>query len=298
MYCSVPHGGAIKTTSRPSGRQEAWGKLDGDEVFALIACCILGGRFIFHWYGALLGVTPLAASFLQRLVLALVPLGCLVLVQFVLSRWSAHEVREGGEYDFLFVAGGVAWLGFAATLARVIGVSARDDAIQARNPAGVIALCGVMIGATLCYAGANIGEGATIWMTFNPAVLATAVWFALWLALELTTAAADAVSIDRDLASSIRLAGFLISSGLVLGRAVAGDWHSWEQTVDDFITQGWPAAPFMLVAVLLQILWRPTPTTPRHPIVRRGAVPAAILVCAAVLYVLWLGPFEHGTKGG
>jgi len=272
--------------------------LDGDEVFALIACCIMGARFLFRWYRGIFLVTTIAASNVQRLVLAIVPMACLLLLQLVLSGWSAHEVREGAEYDLLFMAGGAAWLGLAVGAAMILGISARDDAIESRNSAAVAAACGAMTGAMLCYAGANIGEGATIWMTFQPAVLATAAWFGLWTLLELTTRTADAIAIDRDLASGLRLAGFLMSVGLILGRAVAGDSHSWDETLHDFLHQGWPAAPLTFAAAMLQILWRPSPAIPCHVAFRRGVLPAAIFVGLSVAYVLWLGPFAHAGKGG
>jgi hypothetical protein len=272
--------------------------LDGDEIFALIACGILGARFLLRWYGGILLVNQLACSYFQRLVLGLAPLGCLILLQFVLTRWSAHEVREGPEYDLLFILGGAAWLGFAVAMAMTLGISARDDAIESRNGAAVAAICGGMTGSMLCYAGANIGEGATIWMTFQPAVLATATWFALWFVLELAARVADAVAIDRDLASGLRLGGCLIATGLILGTAVAGDWHSWGETIHDFTHQAWPAALLTFFAAVLQFLWRPTPVMPSHPVFRRGLLPATIFVCLSILYVLWLGPFEHLAKGG
>jgi hypothetical protein len=204
--------------------------LDGDEFLALVVASIVGGAAALRWYAALITVTRRAASPVHRFILALAPLACLAIVQGVLACCAAHEVKQAAEYDFLFVAGGAAWLGATTLGLPLADVCPRDDAIESRNPAGVISLCGAWIGVTLCYAGGNIGEGPTIWTTFVPAAAATAALLFLWLLLAVATGVSENIAIDRDAASALRLAGFLIAAGLVLGRAVAGDFQSWEAT--------------------------------------------------------------------
>jgi len=73
-----------------------------------------------------------------------------------------------------------------------------------------------MLGMSTCYAGANIGEGATIWTTFFPAAAGALLLLGLWLLIEITTGISAHISIDCDLASGIRLAGLLIAIGLIL----------------------------------------------------------------------------------
>lgn len=270
--------------------------MEGDEVLALIASCIVGVRFLFLWYRNLLCITALARSIVQRLVLGGIPIGCLLLLQFVLDRWSAHEVRDDAHYDVLFMAAGAAWLAGANGLLLLFGISVRSDAIEARDPAAIAVACGALLGVTLCFAGANVGEGPTIWTTFGPAALASGAWAGLWLLVELPTDSAEAIAIDRDLATGLRLAGLLISTGLVLGRTVAGDWVSSPNTFEDFVRQGWPAGAMASAAVLMQAAWRPTPSVPRHPVFRRGILPALVLVAVAIGYVIWLGPFNGAGK--
>ena len=224
------------------------------------------------------------------------PIGCLTGLQLVLSRWAAHEVREDSQYDILFLCGGAAWLGLVGWSLCFVGLVARDDAVETSNTAGVAVLCGAWIGATLCYAGANIGEGPTIWTTFGSAALATGALLALWFILELITHVSEAVVVDRDVASGVRVAGFLIAAGLVLGRAVAGDWVSSQQTLHDFLVLGWPAVLLLLPAIVFQYLWRPTPRQPTHPVLALGLTPATGLFVVALLYLLLLGAQDLHPK--
>lgn len=271
--------------------------MDGDEVLALIVSAGIALAAAIRWYGGLMTITALAGGRVHRAWLAIVPVACLASLQVVLNRWAAHEVREQPEYDLLFLVGGAAWLGLAGWSMPIVGLIGRDDGVENPNLAGVIALCGTWIGAILCYAGGNVGEGPTIWTTFGPSALASAALLLAWLVLEFLTHISEAIAVERDPASGARLAGFLIASGLVLGRAVAGDWVSTEDTIHDVIVLGWPVVLFFLSAVILQFIWQPRPERPRHPIVACGVVPSVALVFIAALYVLLLGTPTHQQQG-
>ncbi|HEY2584591.1 MAG TPA: hypothetical protein VGI81_02355 [Tepidisphaeraceae bacterium] len=271
--------------------------MDGDEVFALVAGGIIAAVTAVRWYAALVTVTRRAAPAHHRLILALIPLACLAGVQYVLACCAAHEVREAAEYDVLFLAGGAAWLGLTTVGLPLLDLCPRDDAIETRNLAAVVAVCGAWAGATLCYAGGNIGEGPTIWTTFVPAAAATGTLFGLWLLLAIATGVSESVSIDRDVASAFRLAGFLVAAGLVLGRAVAGDFHSWDGTWRDFLAEGWPAIPIWAWAMILQLALRPTPGRPEGSLLRAGLLPVASMILVAILDLLVLGGPEHHPNG-
>jgi uncharacterized membrane protein YjfL (UPF0719 family) len=272
--------------------------LDGDEVFALVVSLAIAAVGAVRWYADLFRVTSFASPRGHRMILGFFPLLCIALVYGVLVCCSAHEVREDAIYDVLFLAGAGAWLGVAGVGLQLIGICPRDDAIETRNSAAVMAICGTWLGATLCYAGANIGEGATIWMTFVPAAAATGALLVLLLLLELFSAVSESITLDRDCASALRLAGFLVAAGLILGRSVAGDFHSWNETSHDFLVQGWPALPALAATVVLHRLLRPTPLRPEGPILSAGLAPAAAMIMIAVIDLLMLGLPEHLHKGG
>lgn len=272
--------------------------MDGDEGFALLASSIIVIVAAGRWYVSLIRVTRLASPPLHRLVLGLFPLLCIALVQGFLACCAAHEVHEDAIYDVLFLAGAGAWIALAGVGVQLIGISPRDDAIEAHNPAAVIAVCGTWAGATLCYAGANVGEGATIWMTFIPAAMATVALGVSLLILEIFAAVSESITLDRDCASALRLAGFAIAAGLVLGRSVAGDFHAWDETWHDFLVQGSPVLPMLVATIILQHLLRPTPQRPQGPIVSAGLVPGATMIMIATIDLLMLGVPEHVRWGG
>jgi hypothetical protein len=257
--------------------------LDGDEFLAFTVSLAIAAVGAARWYAGLFRIMPLGARGRFRFALGAVPLLCIAFVQAVLSCCSAQEVRDGPIYDVLFLVAGAAWLAMTAAALHLIGISPRQDALENRNGAAAIAVCGAWVGATLCYAGANIGEGATVWTTFIPAAGGSAALFLLLLLLQLFTRVSDAVSIDRDEASALRLAGLLISGGVIVGRAVAGDFRSWDATWHDLIVLGWPVIPLLAAAIALQLCFRPTPQRPEGHVVAGGLLPAlAMILCAIV----------------
>src|ERR1043165_9310172 len=106
----------------------------------------------------------------------------------------------------------------AKWLCSLLGICFREDVLDRDNPAAAVVVCGASVAATLTFAAANIGEGPTVWTTIFPALMATTGLFILWLALESMSRISTSVTEDRDVAAGVRLAGFLISIGLMLGR--------------------------------------------------------------------------------
>jgi hypothetical protein len=153
----------------------------------------------------------------------------------------------------------------------------------------VPAVIGALLGVTLCYAGGNIGDGPGWWVVLFSAGLATSVLLAAWMALTQLTPVADSVTIDRDPAAGIRLGAFLASCGLILGRAVAGDWRSAAGTVVDFST----CLPYVLLTVIaatfVERLARPTPHTPHAPFVASGILPSLLYLIIAIGAVAIMG---------
>jgi hypothetical protein len=266
-----------------------------DETFTFFACGVFSVIAGFRYYLPLFSVTLLAGGLLVRLALALAPPLCLILLLPVLFRLTSHEVKDDHSYVLLFLLAGIVWLAIANITAMLLGISVRDDAIERRNPAAAIANCGAMLGLTCAYAGANVGEGATIWMTFGPAVLATLAWAAAWMVYQLLTGVADAVTLERDLPSALRLAGLLVAIGLILGRAVAGDYESAQRTLEDLAAQAWPVIPLTLAAAIVQWRLRPTPRRSSSRGIRAALILPAIYVAVAIC---WLVVLDAPRMGG
>ena len=264
-----------------------------------------GDEFLFFWAAAavalvgtvraglmLIRTAPLRSNARPKLALAVVVAACLAGLWVVLRNW-ADPASVAGHFDFelLFIFGGIAWLLLAMRFGfPLMGLSVRDDAIERQNLAATVAACGGVIGVMLAYAQSNIGGGPTIWTTLVPALVATVALFAVWAFAEFVGGGiSENVTIDRDVASGVRLAALLVSAGAVLGRAMAGDWTGWPDTFVDFARLGWPALALAAIVAVVHRVCRPTPRRPRPGVFAFGVVPSAVLLAATGLYFLALG---------
>jgi hypothetical protein len=230
-----------------------------------------------------------------RCALSITPIICLCGLWFVLAHWADPKYVVGQlDYQLLFATGGMMWMWLVAWLGPWFGLSVLDDALDRANPAAASVACGAVLGAMAIYAGSNVGSGPTIWTTIAPAFAATGAWLALWFAVELVTHLSESIAIDRDLAAGLRHAGFLLATGLILGRATAGDWTSWNSTFSEMLHIGWPVILLGAVAVVLSVMCRATPERPSPGVVSLGFIPALIFVIAAIGYIAVLGPADIG----
>jgi uncharacterized membrane protein YjfL (UPF0719 family) len=246
---------------------------------------ILAGILWLGWLWQVCLQARRCSRFADRWLLLAVPALCAALLWGVLRNLAADDVREAPVYLYLYMVLGAAWLAVAVRFLPLFGLSARDDVVERGNRAAALALSGALLGITLCYAGGNIGNGPGWWVVVFCAALATGALFALWFSLDQVTGLADAVTIDRDPAAGVRAAAFFLGTGLILGRAVAGDWESATATVSDFGAAGWPALVLFLLAVYVERHLRPTAERPNLPLVTHGWLPAAAylgLAAAAV----------------
>lgn len=269
-------------------------EFSGDEIiFSFLSLVIAFGGAVM-WYSPVIRMAMLGRS-RGRIIVALMPLLAISPLIPVLALWAdpVYVVRDPA-YQGLFAVGGLAWIWLAGALLPIVGLSVRDDALERRNRAAAIATGGMIVGAGIIYACANIGGGPTIWTTLLPAFVATFGWLLLQLMVESMTHPSEAIAIDRDPASAIRHAATAIATALILGRAVAGDWRSWERTWRELLWQGWPAVMVTIVAVVLQVVFRPTPRCPFPSKRWKGIWPAALFLAAAVIDWLWLGWPEIG----
>ncbi len=227
-------------------------------------------------------------SWTMRLCIA----ASVVLIAIGLWRWGAVEVRGHFEEVFFLTFLGVVWLIASLHLFPWLGLCIADDAIERRNPAALVALSGATLAVAITYVAGNFGEGPSYWNNIFSAGLGTIGLFAIWFMFELGGRVSVSITEERDFASGVRLCGYLLATGLILGRAVAGDWHSGSVTVHDFFYDGWPAAVLCVVAVIIERFARPTRERPCPGWVRYGFLPALIYVGVAITWICHLGPWE------
>jgi hypothetical protein len=216
----------------------------------------------------------------------------LVLVAVTLEFWGAAEIRATVTEVFFLTFMAAVWLILATKLFPWMGLSLRDDAVERKNPSALVALCSAVLALGIIYAGANIGEGPSFTNNFFCDVIGSASFFLLWFLLELFGKVSRSIAEDRDLATGLRTCGLFLAFGLIIGRALAGDWHSEAATVRDFIRDGWPAAVLLVLALIVEPFARPNRREPIRPFPVYGLLPAALYISLGAVWLWHLGPWE------
>ena len=214
------------------------------------------------------------------------------MVAVALHLWGAAEVRANAGDVFFLTFVGTVWLVLATKLFSWLGLSFRDDAVERRNIAALTALCGAVPAVALTYIGGSLGEGPSYWNNVFSASLGTVGLLGVWLLLELGAKVSVSIAEERDFASGLRMCGFLLAIGLVLGRAAAGDWHSESATVRDFIRDGWPATILWVIALVIERLLRPSRRRPFPAWLSYGLLPALFYLALAAAWLWHLGAWE------
>lgn len=261
------------------------------EKLVLVVCLAVAVIGWGTWTVGLVRPTRLGRPGHARGPLALAAGLSLVLLYLVLTTFAAADVRTAPQYLLFYEVMGAAWVGLGLRLTAWMGVSTRDDAVERGNRAATWTLAGATLGLMLCFAGANIGNGPGWWVVVFCAALATAGWVVAWLIVELGGGASELITVERDVASGLRLGGFLIGVGLVCGRAAAGDWVSADAALSDFARVAWPVAPAALAEVALCRLLPPVPHASATHLLSVGVVPALLYVLVTGTYVYVRGPW-------
>jgi uncharacterized membrane protein YjfL (UPF0719 family) len=216
----------------------------------------------------------------------------LLLVAAALHAWGAAEIRANFSEVAFLTCVATACLVLATKLFSWFGLNFRDDVVERKNTGALIALCGAAAGIALIYTGGSVGEGPSYLNNVFSAGLAATGFFVLWALLEFGGDVSVSITEERDVASGVRLCGFLVGIALVLGRAVAGAWHSESATVHDFINDGWFAVVLGAIAVPIEHFTRPNRHHPFRSWTMHGLFPAVFYVVAAIFWLWHLGPWE------
>jgi hypothetical protein len=262
--------------------------MSGDEFIVLVLSAIVAAFAWYRWYAAAT-VRALVNRNASRFIFIVAPVACSAMLFLVLRWWAADDVRNSGTYLLFYMVAGAAWIGACGQLLSLLGISPRDDAVERQNLAAAFATAGALAGITFCFAGANVGNGPGWWVVVFSAGLSTGAFFVLWALVENLTGISERITIERADGAGLRLAGFLIAMGMILGRAAAGDWVSAEATVRDFVMVAWPVMPLAGAAVVVERV-SPYDVNAHTEDSLVGLLVAGIFVALSSLYVfVWQG---------
>lgn len=250
-------------------------------VVSFFLAVILWGRF--YWLAA--ATLPGARGRSGRTALLLAPAIALIACELILITLAARDVRNSPTYLGFYSVVAAAWLSLFTSVLTLSGISPRDDVFERSNRAAGWACTGAILGAAFCFAGGNVGDGPGWWVVLFSAALATFALFVLWLIVELFAGFSESITVDRDDGAGLRLAGALAGLGLILGRAVSGDWRSAEATIEDFVNGGWPALVLSAAVVIMERSYQSSAGRRSPNILVQGLVPALSYVGSAAIYL-------------
>lgn len=259
-----------------------------DEIFVLIVSLIISVIGWGKWYFQLLSVSNRKSSG-PRLILFLAPIAAATSLYYVLTKFASFDVKDSSAYLFFYMVVGAAWTAGALHLFPFRGLSPRDDVAERGNSSAAWAIAGCLIGVTWAFAGANIGDGPGWWVVFFCAGLSTIGFFLLWTLINQFGSTIEAIVVDRDVATGIRFGGLMLSIGMILGRAAAGNWVSSAEAVEVFIKVGWPSLLLGLGGIIFERFLRPTPQHPSRAFMPFGLFPAILYVFSAAAYIFSIG---------
>jgi uncharacterized membrane protein YjfL (UPF0719 family) len=154
---------------------------------------------------------------------------------------------------------------------------------ERRNPAALVAVVGAFLGTTLFLAGSYMSHDPGLEIVIVAAGVTMFIWFVLWCLVELASGRviSERITVERDSASSVRLASLLTANGLILGTAAAGGWIP--NRFPDFALSASPALALTAVATVVERLSKSRST------VGRSAFIAAVYVVGAAAWAIHLG---------
>jgi uncharacterized membrane protein YjfL (UPF0719 family) len=251
--------------------------LDSLEAFVLVVSVIVSTQQWFSWYRGIFEVNRLGVPWRQRVPLSIAPPLCMAILFTSLRKFGDDAVRHNFWYLLLYLSLGAAWLAGIAAISSLLGVSARDDALERANHSATWAVSGALVGATFCFAGANIGNGPGVEVVLFSAFLATGLFLLLWLVAEWFGTFSEEITVERNLGAGIRLGGFLAAIGILCGWTVTGDWVSVATTLNDFGRSAWPAILLSAVVIVIEAAKK---TSSRPP--SKGALGSIALAFAYI----------------
>ena len=224
------------------------------ETITFTAFIAASAFFFYRWFKFISDSIKTENSSFSTTVLCLIPFLTLIINLITLTTLASFDVVDSFLFITYYVAMGFSCLYLCVILMFVFfDLSWIDDVLNMKNPAAALAVAGGALGTTLVYAGANIGDGPGWWCVFFAGGLGLIFWFILGVVINSITKVFKKITIGRDINCGIRTCAYLVSSGIILGRASAGDWTSFSSTVAEFVI-GWPVLLLAVLFIVIELL--------------------------------------------
>lgn len=264
-----------------------------DEEVVVLVVCIVGSLITWAvYYFNILQLHRFYKAKKEKLVLAFTPVFCAAGLFVLLKNFASFDVVNNPTYILFYSVMGALWVRLCFFLLRYMGIYWIEDALERKNAAALLIVLAFMIGATICYSGANIGDGPGWWCVVFAGGLATLVWLSLWQILNVSCSLSEKITVERDLNAAIRSAGYGIGSSIVCGRGAAGDWSSAQQTVEEFFC-AWPVLIMLVIAIVFE-KYSTQPQNEQNPLEQKNYLYWDIIISIsfiiAAIIIVYLSP--------
>jgi hypothetical protein len=228
---------------------------------------------------------------------------------WVLTHTADSQVQ--GAYVALYAALGLACLLWGGLWRPILGVWTPADVVERGNLAAALVLAGFLLGTAAAFGGALSGDDAScagprlatplchevadaVGPSFPPGSVGTGGWHVVlaffllaYAELRANVALVDRIGgglsrqarVDRDVSAGLLLGAVALASGLVAGRAAAGDYLGWGDAMGDYWRRLWPMALVPVVGTAVGFLTTGRPDRA----LARGAT-SALLVAGGVAW--------------
>lgn len=273
-----------------------------DELFVFVFSIYYSFKIFSSWYSAINNLWPRERSGLARVVLRLLPFLAFVGIVYVLVALASFDVVGSFIYILFYIFLGFAWIGLSIKfMHKFFDLSWWDDALERDNKAALVAFSGGFIGTTLIYAGANVGDGPGWWCVIFAGGLGITTFFILPLLINTWTSVFDQITVERNTSTGIRMGLYFIAMGILLSRAVAGDWTSFSATVVEFF-DGWPVVILTLLALIMELVFKSSGTKevddPRRDLSGVAVLVGVLYVALALLFIYVIPPLRENPLYG
>lgn len=222
------------------------------EILIFITCMCLTCYFLYKWYRRISLIWKPRKLKINKYLFGFLPLICLIIIYIFLKFLASFDVVNSPFYILFYIFLGFVWLFLGDKLLFFsFDLSLIDDAFNNINKAASFSIFGGMVGLTLIYAGANIGDGPGFWCVLVAGGLGVLLWIIFIKIINKFTYVIETVTVSRDIACGIRFGSFLIASAILFARASGGDWISFSQTIVEF-KDGWTVLPLGLIYILIE----------------------------------------------
>ena len=198
----------------------------------------------------------------------------------VLQTGAASDIL--GFYTWMYVLLAFAVLLYAGFRFPVAGVYYPADVLERGNLAAALTLSGFALGTAFAFGGALTGEGPGWWVVIVFFILAYLELRANVALVARLGSLDEEMRVERDASAGALLGAVALASGLVSGRAAAGDFTGWERDLPDYAKRLWP----LLVVALVGALAGAWSRFSEHKAAIRLGTGAALAAGSLLYYVL------------